>query len=125
VCVSAIERAYLGSLGGAYAPADLEEKEAKVYGTVGHMKVKPGKMQDVRDNMLDPQGASAKGFRGLHFLVADEGSEAVVAVIFEDKDSYTAMVHDPKTDENFGKLMTLLEGDPSWTDGEWRSSSPA
>jgi heme-degrading monooxygenase HmoA len=100
-------------------------KEADVYGTVGRMKVKPGKMQEVRDNMLDPQGASAKGFRGLHLLVADEGNEAVVAVIFEDKDSYSAMVHDPKTDENFGKLMTLLVEEPSWTDGEWHSSSPA
>jgi heme-degrading monooxygenase HmoA len=125
VCVSSIERAYRGSLGRAYAPADLEEKEVEVYGTVGHMKVKPGKMKDVQDNMLGPQGASAKGFRGLYFLVADEGNEAVVVVIFEDKDSYTAMVHDPKTDENFGKLMALLEGEPSWTDGEWHSSSPA
>jgi hypothetical protein len=35
------------------------------------------------------------------------------------------MVHDPKTDENFGKLMTLLVEEPSWTDGEWHSSSPA
>ncbi len=96
-----------------------------MFGTVGRLKVKPGKMQEVRDNMLDPQGAGAKGFRGLHFLVPEEGNEAVVAVIFEDKDTYFQMVHDPKTDENFGKLMALLEGEPSWTDGEWFSSSPA
>jgi hypothetical protein len=96
-----------------------------VSGTVGRMKVKPGKMQEVRDNMLDPQGAAANGFLGLHFLVADEGDEAVVAVIFQDRDTYSAMVHDPKTDENFGTLMKLLDGEPSWTDGEWQSSSPA
>jgi len=29
------------------------------------------------------------------------------------------MVHDPKTDENFGKIMELLEAESSWTDGEW------
>jgi hypothetical protein len=125
VRVSTIERAYRGPLDGAYAPAVPRAEEADVYGTVGRMKVKPGKMQEVRDNMLDPQGASANGFLGLHFLVADEGDEAVVAVIFQDRDTYSAMVHDPKTDENFGKLMELLEGEPSWTDGEWHSSSPA
>ena len=103
--------------------ANLEE--ADMYGTVGRLTVKPGMMQQVRDNMLDPQGSRAKGFRGLHFLVADEGNEAVVVVIFDDKDTYSAMVHDPKTDENFGKLMTLLEAEPSWTDGEWHSSLPA
>src|SRR6266508_659063 len=53
------ERAYRGPLGGAYAPAVPRVKEADVYGTVGRMKVKPGKMQEVRDNMLDPQGAAA------------------------------------------------------------------
>ncbi len=96
-----------------------------MFGTVGRLKVKPGKMQEVRDSMLDPQGAGARGFRGLYFLVPEEGNEAVVAVIFEDKETYFQMVHDPKTDENFGKLMALLEGEPSWSDGEWFSSSPA
>lgn len=94
-------------------------------GTVGRMRVKPGKMQELVESMLDPEGAKARGFRGVHLLVADEGDEAVVAVMFEDKDSYFEMVHDPRTDENFGKLMTLLEGEPSWTDGEWWSAAPA
>jgi len=34
-------------------------------------------------------------------------------------DAYFAMVHDPQTDENFGNIMALLEGEPTWTDGEW------
>src|SRR6266542_4939563 len=46
VCVWTIERAYRGPLGGAYAPAVPRVKEADVYGTVGRMKVKPGKMQE-------------------------------------------------------------------------------
>jgi hypothetical protein len=29
------------------------------------------------------------------------------------------MVHDPQTEANFGKIMELLEAEPSWTDGEW------
>jgi len=45
--------------------------------------------------------------------VAEEGNEAVATVMFEDKDSYFEMVHNPKTDENFGRIMALLEGEPS------------
>jgi hypothetical protein len=98
-------------------------KEAEVFGTVGRMKVKPGKMDELVRLMTDSEGANAKGFRFSSLLVADEGNEAVVTVVFEDKDSYFAMVHDPKTDENFGKIMALLEGEPSWTDGEWHTTS--
>ena len=39
--------------------------------------------------------------------------------MYDDKGAYDAMVHDPKTDENFGKIMKLLDAEPSWTDGEW------
>jgi len=39
--------------------------------------------------------------------------------MYNDRDAYFAMVHDPQTDENFGKIMALLEGEPTWTDGEW------
>jgi hypothetical protein len=120
-----MSRGYSALSGRAYAPAIHRTKEDAVYGTVGRLKVKAGKMQEVRDNMLNPEGREAKGFRGLHVLVPDEGNEAVVAVIFEDKDTYFQMVHDPQTDENFGRLMALLEGEPSWSDGEWFSSSPA
>jgi hypothetical protein len=44
-------------------------------------------------------------------------------VMYEDKDAYFAMVHDPRVDENFGRLMELLEGEPEWTDGEWIAAS--
>src|SRR3972149_5468369 len=61
-----------------------------------------------------PTGAAASGFRGAHLMKADEGDEVVIAVMYEDKDSYVAMVHDPATDENFGKIMKLLDGEPAW-----------
>lgn len=91
-----------------------------MYGTLGRMKPKQGK----RDELLEllrtpPSGAAAAGYRGSYLLKADEGDEVVVAVMYEDRDAYFAMVHDPKTDENFGKIMELLEAEPAWTDGEW------
>jgi hypothetical protein len=66
-----------------------------------------------------PAGEAAKGYRGSYLLKADEDDVVVVAVMYDDKGAYDAMVHDPKTDENFGKIMKLLDAEPSWTDGEW------
>ena len=91
-----------------------------MYGTIGRMMPKAGK-RDVLIGMMSapPAGATANGYRGSYLLKAEEGDELVVAVMYEDKDAYVAMVHDPQTDENFGRIMALLEEEPSWTDGEW------
>jgi heme-degrading monooxygenase HmoA len=94
-----------------------------VFGTLGRMKVKPGKRDDVVAFMMDPAGSSMPGYRGTYVLLPEEGDEAIVAVMYEDKDAYFAMVHDPRVDENFGRLMELLEGEPEWTDGEWIAAS--
>jgi hypothetical protein len=40
-------------------------------------------------------------------------------VMYEDKDAYFAMVHDPATEANYPQLLELLEDEPTWTDGEW------
>jgi hypothetical protein len=95
-----------------------------VYGTLGRMKPKAGRKDELVALMSEPPtGAAANGFRGAYLLKADEGGDVVVAVMYEDKDAYVAMVHDPQTDENFGKIMELLEAEPTWTDGEWLGSS--
>ena len=90
-----------------------------MYGTLGRMTPKQGKRDELVALMREPPtGEAAKGYRASYLLQADEG-DVVVAVMYEDKDAYVAMVHDPKTDENFGKIVALLEGEPAWTDGEW------
>ena len=43
--------------------------------------------------------------------------------MYADKGAYDAMVHDPKTDENFGRIMKLLDAEPSWTDGSGSNPS--
>jgi hypothetical protein len=90
-----------------------------MFGTIGTMRPKAGQ-RDALVGLLSapPSGAAANGYRGSYLLKA-EGEEVVVAVMYEDKDAYFAMVHDPKTEENFGAMMELLEAEPTWTDGEW------
>ncbi len=90
-----------------------------MFGTLGRMKAKPGKLEELTTHLNDPQAAAHRGYGGSYLLVAEEGDEVVVAVMFEDKESYFEMVHDPKTDENYQRLLTLVEGEPTWTDGEW------
>ena len=91
-----------------------------MYGTLGRMQPKAGKRDEpIRMMNAPPAGEAAKGYRGSYLLKADEDDVVVVAVMYDDKGAYDAMVHDPKTDENFGKIMELLDGEPSWTDGEW------
>ncbi|HJS26425.1 MAG TPA: antibiotic biosynthesis monooxygenase [Actinomycetota bacterium] len=91
-----------------------------MYGTLGRMTPKAGKRDELAALLSEPPtGDAAKGYRGAYLLKADEGDDIVVAVMYEDKEAYVAMVHDPKTDENFGKFVALLEGEPAWTDGEW------
>ena len=91
-----------------------------MYGTLGRMQPKAGKRDEpIRMMNAPPAGEAAKGYRGSYLLKADEDDFVVVAVMYDDKDAYDAMVHDPKTDENFGKIMELLDAEPSWTDGEW------
>jgi heme-degrading monooxygenase HmoA len=91
-----------------------------MYGTLGRMRPKAGRRDELIAMMsAPPEGAAANGYHGSYLLKADEGDEIVVAVMYEDKEAYFTMVHDPATDENFGKVMELLDGEPSWTGGEW------
>jgi heme-degrading monooxygenase HmoA len=84
------------------------------------MTPKPGKRDELVALLSSrPTGAAARGFRESLLMKADEGDEVVIAVIYEDKDAYVAMVHDPATDQNFGKIMAILNEEPTWTDGEW------
>ena len=88
-----------------------------MYGTLGRMTPKAGKRDELIAMMSSPPtGAAANGYRGGYVLKADEGDDVVVAVMYDDKDAYFAMVHDPQTDENFGKIMELLEREPTWTE---------
>jgi hypothetical protein len=99
-------------------------KGGAMFGTVGRMRIKSGKAQDLVEHFMDPAGAQAQGFRGSHLLVSEHGDEAVIAVLFQDKDSYFEMVHDPRTEAAYPRLLELVDGEPEWTDGEWRSLAP-
>ena len=91
-----------------------------MYGTLGRMTPKAGKRDELIALMSAPQaGGAANGYRGGYLLKADEGDDVVVAVMYDDKDAYVAMVHDPPDRRELREIMALLQDKPTWTDGEW------
>jgi len=91
-----------------------------MYGTVMRAKATAGN----RDAVVAMMGESldAAGFHATYVLLPDDDENAVVAaVIFDDRDSYSANAHDPATETWYGRFRALLEADPEWTDGEWGS----
>jgi quinol monooxygenase YgiN len=89
-----------------------------MYGTVMRARATPGKREAVVD--LLGEGTDAAGFQASYVLLPDDDEQAVVAaVLFEDREAYSANAHDPATEEWYGRFRALLEADPEWTDGGW------
>jgi antibiotic biosynthesis monooxygenase (ABM) superfamily enzyme len=59
------------------------------------------------------------GFVDAEVLITGESGELILAVRFEDKDSYTKNADSPEQHERYLKFRALLESDPEWSDGEW------
>ena len=94
-----------------------------MYGTIFHMKVKPGQTQQAvdlfqeweRDRQPNVKGAIG----GLVMRPENRSDELVGVAIFQDKAAYTANADDPEQHKCFLKLRDLLEADPTWEDGEY------
>jgi quinol monooxygenase YgiN len=89
-----------------------------MFGTVGRLKVKPGKLDELiaqmSSNPRDIDGSVA------YYIYKVEGkdNELILAVVFRDKDSYMKNADDPSQDDAYRKMVALLEGPPTWEDGE-------
>jgi hypothetical protein len=95
-----------------------------MYGTLMRAKVSPGNRDAVVSLM--GEGAGAKGFQATHILLPDDDDQTVIAAfLFEEDAAYSANAHDPATEQWYGRFRALLEADPEWTDGGWRSVLPS
>ncbi len=93
-----------------------------MYGTVAHLRVKPGQEQGVIEYMEHwsrERKPHVPGVIGgyLYRLDSDPGVW-VMAVAFADKASYTANAQSPEMDADYQRLRALLTEDPIWEDGE-------
>lgn len=93
-----------------------------MYGTVAHLRPKPGQEQAVLDLFNEwnrdykPQVKGA--ITSYAYRKEDDPGELIMVAVFEDKQSYLANADSPEQNEWYQKFRELLEVDPSWEDGE-------
>src|ERR1041384_2403727 len=93
-----------------------------MYGTVARMKVTPGHLDQLLDQMKDWDQRRRPDVKGAVasyvYRLAAESNQLMLAVVFSDKDAYFANADDPEQDKWFQELRAHLAEGPEWHDGE-------
>jgi len=92
-----------------------------MYGTVGRMKVTPGRMDELVaiTEQGRERGSQIKGFIAGYLVKLDnDPNGAIMVAVFEDKTTYLANADDPEQDKDFRRLRDCLDADPEWNDGQ-------
>ena len=98
-----------------------------MYGTIFHMKAKPGQEQAVVDHFdvwEKGRRLKAEGALGGLVMKPDGAPGTIVAVaVFSSKATYEANADHPDQHKWYMGLRELLEEDPDWEDGEFVSQT--
>jgi heme-degrading monooxygenase HmoA len=90
-----------------------------MYGTVAHMKVKPGMEAQFLQIANEIGMGKAPGQVAVYAYKMDRDSrEYYLAAVFESREAYRANAARPEQHERFLKLMQVLDAEPEWNDGE-------
>ena len=90
-----------------------------MYGTVGRVRVKPGKEAEFLALGSEEQDLKIPGFRGQFVYRLDrDANEYMLVVLFADKESYFANADSPEQDARYRKMRELFDAEPEWSDGE-------
>ena len=90
-----------------------------MYGTIAKMKVKPGKLDDLREIMSMDGGHTPGGAVSLSILQMDaDANEIWVVAISESREAYRAYSESPESNERYQQMSDWLEAEPEWHDGE-------
>jgi len=90
-----------------------------LFGTVGRMKVTPGKLDQLKKVLDDWDGRSVDGAIATYVYASDKDpNEVIFTVLFRDLDSHIANARSPGTADWFQAVRANLESDPEWTEGE-------
>jgi hypothetical protein len=93
-----------------------------MYGTVAQLRFKPDQDSALKDYLhywTNERKPNVKGAVGGYIYQLDtDPSIAIMAVVFEDKESYVANAQSPAQHADYQRLRALLVEDPIWEDGE-------
>jgi antibiotic biosynthesis monooxygenase (ABM) superfamily enzyme len=90
-----------------------------MYGTIAHFRVKPGSESQLVQLQHDYETLRVPGYvkSTVYRMDADLG-EYYLAVVFDSKASYQANAASPEQDARYRRMLSLLDGEPQWHDGE-------
>jgi quinol monooxygenase YgiN len=90
-----------------------------MYGTIGHFHVKAGMEGQLLEALRGVGNLNLPGSVAAYCYRADESTQDYyIAVVFTSKEAYFAHAKHPEVAEIDDYLMTLLEREPEWHDGE-------
>lgn len=90
-----------------------------MYGTIARFRVKPGAEQQLVQLQHEYEALKVPGYlkSTVYRMDADPG-DYYLAVVFDSKESYVANANSPEQDTRYRKMLSLLDGEPQWHDGE-------
>lgn len=96
-----------------------------MYGTIMRGSVRPEDRADLVAALAAGERVPVPGFIGSHLMFPDGRDDEVwLAVFFTDRDAYQRNAASPEQHERYLAFRPLLQGEPSWTDGDWHSFAP-
>jgi hypothetical protein len=96
-----------------------------MYGTIMRGTLRPEDRDAFLAAISDEEQIAVPGFRS-SYLMFPEGrdDEVVLAVFFDDRESYMKNADDPAQNERYMTFRKYLTDDPTWTDGDWHAFIP-
>ena len=91
-----------------------------MYGTVAKLKVKPGSMDALMDQLEQYDDLNVRGMYASYMLQCDDDpSTCYLTAIFEDEEAYRANAESPEQHQRYTAMMQHLQAEPEWHDGEF------
>jgi len=92
-----------------------------MFGTIYHMRPKPGAETAIEDLLRreEKERTRPTGFiAGYLFRSRSRPGELIGVAVFDSEASYRKNANDPEQDRWYRRLRELLEADPEWNDGD-------
>ena len=89
-----------------------------MYGTIAKLKLKEGKLKDFKRHM-DIEIRDIPGIEEVYVYQMDEdASDLFLVVVFSSQEAYIKYAESEKSNNQYLKMMKLLEAEPEWHDGD-------
>jgi hypothetical protein len=91
-----------------------------MYGTVARAHVKPENRKKLLEVLTRYEDVDVPGYRNMQIMFPENReNEVIMAVWFDDRESYRKNAEDPAQHERYLEYRALMEDEPEWSDGEW------